>query len=58
MNPSTTYRVAAVQMEPKLGRLDENLEQILDRLGEAATGGCAPGRVSGVRPLGLWLLEP
>jgi 5-aminopentanamidase len=38
MNP-TTYRVAGVQMEPKLGRLDHNLGQILERLGEAAGGG-------------------
>ncbi|MGP0065102.1 MAG: carbon-nitrogen hydrolase family protein [Isosphaeraceae bacterium] len=34
-----TYRVAAVQMEPKLGRLGENLERILGRLGEAAGAG-------------------
>jgi predicted amidohydrolase len=32
-------RVAAVQMEPKLGRLEANLEQILDRLAESATAG-------------------
>src|SRR5689334_22670422 len=39
MSPTTTYRVAAVQMEPKLGRLDENLGRILERLAEAAGGG-------------------
>jgi 5-aminopentanamidase len=39
VNPTTTYRVAAVQMEPKLGRLDENLEVIIGRLGEAAEAG-------------------
>ena len=39
MNPTTTYRVAAVQMDPKLGRLDENLEVIVDRLGAAAGAG-------------------
>ena len=39
MNPTTTYRVAAVQMEPKLGRLEENLRRILERLGEAAGDG-------------------
>ena len=42
MSTSTTeakYRVAAVQMEPKLGRLGDNLERILDRLGEAARAG-------------------
>jgi 5-aminopentanamidase len=38
MNP-TTYRVAGVQMNPKLGRLDENLRQILEQLGEAAGAG-------------------
>ena len=35
----STYRIAAVQMEPKLGRLGENLDRILSRLGEAATAG-------------------
>jgi predicted amidohydrolase len=34
-----TYRVAAVQMEPKLGRLDANLEQILNWLEPAAVAG-------------------
>src|SRR5438105_572446 len=34
-----TYRVAAAQMEPKLGRLGENLERILERIGEAAGAG-------------------
>jgi 5-aminopentanamidase len=33
------YRVAAVQMEPKLGRLDTNLEQILNWLEPAAMAG-------------------
>lgn len=33
------YRVAAVQMEPKLGRLDVNLGRILEMLGEAARAG-------------------
>ncbi len=41
--PTTTsepsYRVAAVQMEPKLGRLGENLDRILGRLDEAAGAG-------------------
>ncbi len=36
---SASYRVAAVQMEPKLGRLDTNLEQILNWLEPAAMGG-------------------
>ena len=39
MTPISTYRVAAVQMDPKLGRLDENLDRILERLAEAAGGG-------------------
>jgi predicted amidohydrolase len=39
MNPTSTYRVAAVQMDPKLGRLDDNLRRILERLAEAAGGG-------------------
>jgi len=34
-----TYRVAAVQMEPKLGRLDQNLDRILERLDQAADAG-------------------
>jgi len=34
-----TYRVAAVQLEPKLGRLAANLERILGRLAEAAAAG-------------------
>jgi predicted amidohydrolase len=37
-NPATT-RVAAVQMDPKLGRLADNLARILDRLAEAAAAG-------------------
>ena len=38
-NDPTSYRVAAVQMEPKLGRLDANLEQILNWLEPAAMAG-------------------
>ena len=38
-NDPTAYRVAAVQMEPKLGRLDANLEQILNWLEPAAMAG-------------------
>jgi predicted amidohydrolase len=34
-----TYRVAGVQMDPKLGRLDANLEQILNWLEPAAMAG-------------------
>jgi predicted amidohydrolase len=34
-----SYRVAAVQMEPKLGQLDANLSLILDRLEHATAGG-------------------
>jgi predicted amidohydrolase len=34
---TAAYRVAAVQMEPKLGRLTANLERILGRLEEAAS---------------------
>jgi predicted amidohydrolase len=33
------FRVSAIQMEPKLGRIDDNLERILDRLAEAAGAG-------------------
>ncbi len=32
-------RVAAVQMEPKLGRIEGNLERIVDRIADAARGG-------------------
>jgi predicted amidohydrolase len=39
MTPTTTYRVAAVQMDPKLGGLDQNLTCIVERLGEAAAAG-------------------
>ena len=39
MSTVSTYRVAAAQMEPKLGRLAENLGRILERLGEAAGAG-------------------
>jgi predicted amidohydrolase len=35
----TPVRVAAVQMEPKLGRLETNLERLLDRLSDAARAG-------------------
>ncbi len=35
----SSYRVAAVQMEPKLGRLDENLGRILEMLDQAARAG-------------------
>src|SRR6516165_3661072 len=35
----TNFRIAAVQMEPRLGRIEANLERILDRLAEAATAG-------------------
>ena len=31
-----SYRVAAVQMEPKLGQMEANLERILSRIDEAA----------------------
>jgi 5-aminopentanamidase len=34
-----SYRVAAVQLEPKLGELDGNLARILDRLEQATTAG-------------------
>jgi predicted amidohydrolase len=33
------YRIAGIQMEPKLGRIDRNLEQILGWLGRAAGAG-------------------
>jgi predicted amidohydrolase len=39
MSASTTFRVAAVQIEPRLGRLEENLGVILERLGQAASAG-------------------
>ena len=32
-------RVAAVQMEPKLGQIEANLERILDRIAHAANAG-------------------
>jgi predicted amidohydrolase len=38
-NNPPSYRVAAVQMEPKLGRLDANLDQLLNWLEPAATAG-------------------
>ena len=36
---SSTYSVHGIQMEPKLGRLDENLERILEGLSRAADAG-------------------
>ncbi len=39
MSELTTFRVAGVQMEPRLGRLEENLDVILERLGHAAAAG-------------------
>jgi predicted amidohydrolase len=36
-----SFRVAAVQMEPKLGRLDANLARILERIDEATAAGAA-----------------
>ena len=39
MSDSTVFRVAGVQMEPRLGRLDENLAIILERLAQAAAAG-------------------
>ena len=35
----TLHRIAAVQMDPKLGRIAENVAVILDRLQQAAEGG-------------------
>lgn len=35
----STYRVHGIQMEPRLGRLEQNLERILAGLGDAATAG-------------------
>jgi predicted amidohydrolase len=37
--PAPKYCIAAAQMEPKLGRLGENLERILDQLNTAAGAG-------------------
>lgn len=39
MGVPETIRVAGVQMEPKLGRIAENLDRILVRLGQAAEAG-------------------
>ena len=39
MSVPETIRVAGVQMEPKLGRTSENLERILQGLGQAAEAG-------------------
>ncbi len=39
MSSPGTIRVAAVQMEPKLGNVDENLDRILAGLEQAAADG-------------------
>lgn len=39
MSTPETFRVAAVQMEPKLGQVRENLERILIKLDDAASSG-------------------
>ncbi|MGO9601062.1 MAG: carbon-nitrogen hydrolase family protein [Isosphaeraceae bacterium] len=39
MSTPGTFRVAAMQMEPKLGQVHENLERILMKLDEAASSG-------------------
>ena len=39
MQDQTTVRVAAVQMEPKLGRIEANLERILGSIADAAEAG-------------------
>ncbi len=39
MQDQTTVRVAAVQMEPKLGRIEANLERILGSIADAAQAG-------------------
>jgi len=39
MSTPGTFRVAAIQMEPKLGQVHENLERILMKLDEAASSG-------------------
>ena len=48
-------RVAAVQMEPKLGRIEANLERILDRIDRCRPGGRSSGRLSRMRPVRLRL---
>ena len=42
-------RVAAVQMEPKLGRIEANLERIIDRIASRRAGGRSAGGLSRVR---------
>ena len=46
MQDQTKVRVAAVQMEPKLGRIEANLERILGSITETAQAGavwsCSP----------------
>lgn len=39
MGSPATFRVAAVQMDPKLGRVEENLDRILGGLEETAGAG-------------------
>jgi 5-aminopentanamidase len=39
MSSPTIFRVHGIQMEPRLGRLGENLERILEGLGQAAGSG-------------------
>jgi len=39
MSAATTYRIAGVQMEPKLGEVSRNLAAILARFSEAVQGG-------------------
>ena len=57
MSELTTFRVAGVQMEPRLGRLDENLGVILERLGQAAAAG-RTWRSFPSAPVGLWVFQP
>lgn len=38
-SPPPTFRVAAVQMDPQIGRVEANLAEILDKLGAAARAG-------------------
>lgn len=38
MSAATTYRIAGVQMEPKLGEVSQNLDAILARFSEAVQG--------------------
>jgi predicted amidohydrolase len=39
MNSKSTFRITAVQMEPKLGRISENLHRIVSGLSQAASSG-------------------